>query len=379
MKTKAELVSIFLFLLAFIMLVSYGEQKPKWKGTMEKVDGVTVVKNPKEPMYGEDVFSLEEELSIGEAERREEYMFQRVIDVEVDEDERIYILDSKESHIKVFNKMGEYIKAIGKKGQGPGEMRRPTSLQVTSQNEIVVNDSAARKLHFFTLDGNFLRAVSQTKMIFFSNPKVNNNEGNIIASYMIMDQEVTYVLKKFNPQLEELFTIFSTEVLKYPYFNPFFPQCYWEITKENNLIWGFADKYELHIINSEGKLIMKIIKEYDPIKITEEDKDNLIKETFGGYEGMPSGIKLSWKKYHNAFIYLSIDDKERIFVRTYEKVSERDEYYYDVFDAEGKYICKIPLKNRPFVIKKNKLYTIEEDEEGYQFVKRYKVTWKIQK
>jgi hypothetical protein len=37
---------------------------------------------------------------------------------------------------------------------------------------------------------------------------------------------------------------------------------------------------------------------------------------------------------------------------------------------------KIPLKTRPYVLKKRKLYTIEEDEEGYQIVKRYKVTWK---
>lgn len=357
------------------MTILFGGQKAEWKGKIELENGVKVVRNPKMPIYAEDVFNLEEELSIGGAEGREEYIFSYITDVGVDEEESIYILDSKKSHIKVFDRMGEYIKTIGKKGQGPGEMRRPTSLQVTSQNEIVVNDSAARKLHFFTLDGNFLRAVSQTKMTFFSNPKVDN-EGNIIASYMIADLKVTYVLKKFNPQLEEIFTIFSTEVLKYPYINPFFPQCYWEITTENNLIWGFADKYELHIINSEGKLIKKIIKEYDPIKITEEEKENEIKERFGGYEGMPPGTKLSWKKHHNAFIYLSIDDKGRIFIRTYERISERDEYYYDVFDSEGKYIAKVALRVRPQTWKNGKLYAIEEDEDGYQFVKRYKVTWK---
>ena len=106
------------------------------------------------------MLNLEEELSIGEKEGKEEYIFSYITDIGVDEEERIYILDSRESHIKVFNKMGEYIKTIGKKGQGPGEMRRPASLQVTSQNEIVVNDPAARKIHFFTLDGNFIRAVS---------------------------------------------------------------------------------------------------------------------------------------------------------------------------------------------------------------------------
>ena len=40
-------------------------QKSEWKGTIEVVDGITVVKNPKEPMYGEDVCILAEDLSIG--------------------------------------------------------------------------------------------------------------------------------------------------------------------------------------------------------------------------------------------------------------------------------------------------------------------------
>ena len=55
----------------------------------------------------------------------------------------------------------------------------------------------------------------------------------------------------------------------------------------------------------------------------------------------------------------------------------KGEYYIDVFDPDGKYIAKISLKSRPYVIKKSKLYTIEEDEEGYQLVKRYRISWKI--
>jgi len=48
------------------------------------------------------------------------------------------------------------------------------------------------------------------------------------------------------------------------------------------------------------------------------------------------------------------------------------------FASEGKFIVKIPLKIRPYVLKKEKLYTVEEDEEGYLMVKRYKVNWRIQ-
>jgi len=375
MKNTTKIISIIIFLSASIMLASFGGQKAEWKGKIEKEDGVLVVKNPKKPMYGEDVFSIKEELSIGEAEGNEEYMFSRAGDIAVDEEEKIYVLDIKESHIKVFNKNGEYLKTIGKEGQGPGEMRSPRSLVITPHQEILVNDPSARKIHFFTLDGDFLRAVSQTKMWGFSSPKADR-KGNIVAGYMIPDQEVTYDLKKFDSQLKDLFTIFSTKVLKYPYLNPFFPRCYWEVTKEDHIIWGFPDKYELNVLNPEGKLLKKIVKDHTPIKITQEEKDDIINETFGGYDNLSSDAKLLWDKHHNAFRYLSLDEAGRIFVRTYEKAADGKTYYYDVFDSEGKYIAKIPLKARPIVWKMDKLYTIEEDEEGFQMVKRYQVGWK---
>ena len=48
-----------------------------------------------------------------------------------------------------------------------------------------------------------------------------------------------------------------------------------------------------------------------------------------------------------------------------------------MFSILRKNIAKIPLKNRPLVIKKNKLYTIGSDEEGFLTVKRYRINWNI--
>lgn len=45
-------------------------------------------------------------------------------------------------------------------------------------------------------------------------------------------------------------------------------------------------------------------------------------------------------------------------------------YFLSIYNS---YILGSPV---PGVIKKRELYTVEEDEEGYQVVKRYKVTWK---
>ncbi|MHA2053788.1 MAG: 6-bladed beta-propeller, partial [Candidatus Hodarchaeales archaeon] len=93
-----------------------------------------------------------------------------------------------------------------------------------------------------------------------------------------------------------------------------------------------------------------------------------------------SELKIIFPNYFPAFRDISVDEKGRIFLRTYEKVKDKENFFYfDVFDSEGKHIAKVPMfvsLNRPFVWKNNKLYTVDEDEEGFQVVKRYKVTWK---
>jgi len=66
-------------------------------------------------------------------------------------------------------------------------------------------------------------------------------------------------------------------------------------------------------------------------------------------EEKPSG-QFTWDSHHNPFIYLNVDEEGRVFVRTYEK-DPNGHYYYDVFNAKGKYIAKIPLEYRPRVWK----------------------------
>jgi hypothetical protein len=147
------------------------------------------------------------------------------------------------------------------------------------------------------------------------------------------------------------------------------PLFYWTIDENDNIIYGYQKNYELLVFNPEGKLIKKIVKEHTPLKITEEEKE----ESPG--DSLPP-LKYALSQFHTAFFTFSLDDKNRIIVQTWEKTEDRERYYYDVFDPEGKYIAKISLKFRPQIWKKHKLYTIEEDEEGFQMVKRYKVIWR---
>ena len=55
MKGKKIIFAIVLYLLGSLVFFTLGFQEAIWKGMIEKVDGVTIVKNPKKPMLGDDV------------------------------------------------------------------------------------------------------------------------------------------------------------------------------------------------------------------------------------------------------------------------------------------------------------------------------------
>jgi len=361
-------ISGILVLLCFFSL-SCKKQKTAWTGTIENVDGIRVVKNPKKPLWDKDVFILEEELSIGDTEGKKEYMFSQIKDIAVDYQERIYILDEKEAHIKTFDKNGKYISTIGRKGQGPGEIGAPRNLHITRQNEIVIIDMSNRRLAFFSLTGDYIKNISSAKVSWRSTGI--DSKGNIIGviAKITEDGSLRHELMKFDPNMNYLFSFISYPAPSQAGFNPYMPVLRWCLGEKDHIICGYPKKYEINVFNFKGEVIKKIIKEYEPVEIAEDEQRKL--------EELPPTIKVIDLKHKSAFQRLIVDDLGKIFVMTWEKATNTDGFFYDIFDSEGKYIVKVPLKTFPSIIRQNKLYTIEEDEDGYQYVKRYQVYWKI--
>jgi len=379
MKTKITFITLVFFIAASILLVSCGQQKDKWKGTIEEEDGVTVVKNPAQPIYSKDVFKLEEDLTIENVEEDEGFTFQDIMHLAVDDDENIYASDSKAAFIKVFDKTGNYLRTIGKKGQGPGEFSYPFEILVLPQGELMVNDLYQLRVHFFSLDGKFLRQFSNSTMAMFRRPRVDS-EGHIIVGHVNVGDPIEAVLKKLDSDLNPVLTLATRPVVsKPPTIIEYFEirrstNLVWDVAMEDNIVWGVFNKYEIFVHNPEGKLIRKIVREYDGIEITKNEEEELIKDWLGN-NPVPPQWTLKFPKVYPPFIRFTCDEEGRIFVQTYEKTEDEEEDYYDVFDPEGKYIVRISLKYPPQVWKNEKLYMIEENEEGFQVVKRYKVHW----
>jgi len=372
MNKKQKLGFNIVLILLAIFLVSCSKQKTEWAGTIEEVDGVVIVKNPIEPIYGEEAFSLEEELVIGETEGKEEYMFQSIYALDVSDIGDIYVFDFKAQHILVFNPDGEYLRTIGRPGQGPGELYLSRALDYTSFNEIVVSNM--NNITFFIPDGEYVKSIPLGKISGLW-ARIDS-DGNIFGFGIFREKEV-YELKKYDPELKELYSFGSSplpsaERRRTGKWHAFFNVLRWDIINGNQIVCGYPEEgYIFKIYDSSANLIRKIEKEYTKIEISKKDLEEAIAEH-------PADMRedITAPKYYPPYITLRADDEGRTYVYTYERVPDSEKYYFDIFDAEGRYILKVPLMTR-FWILKNKLYSIEEDEEGFQYIKRYQITWGI--
>ncbi|MES2305612.1 MAG: 6-bladed beta-propeller [Gemmatimonadota bacterium] len=71
--------------------------------------------------------------------------------VAIDRSGRIFHLDVAEASIVAYSGAGKRLFAIGRRGDGPGEFRKPVAMVIDSANHLLVMDEAQRAVHRFDL------------------------------------------------------------------------------------------------------------------------------------------------------------------------------------------------------------------------------------
>jgi hypothetical protein len=78
----------------------------------------------------------------------------RIGAVTVDSALNLYIAQPAEQVVRVFNRNGELVRTIGRRGDGPGEMRHITSIGLR-HDTLWISDSRLRRMSMFSLTGRF--------------------------------------------------------------------------------------------------------------------------------------------------------------------------------------------------------------------------------
>jgi len=157
---------LFFMIIVLSIFVFCGPQKTEWGGTIEEVDGVTVVKNPKEGIWDSKEngnVTISQELKIGELDGPEEFLFANIADVAVNSKGDIYVADSRLNEIRKFNKGGEYLLTIGRPGQGPGEFQSVSNLTMNNRDDLIAFDAISRRFSVFSANGEY-KTTQQSMM-----------------------------------------------------------------------------------------------------------------------------------------------------------------------------------------------------------------------
>jgi hypothetical protein len=357
------------------------EQKPQWKGTMTKEGDVMVIKNPKEPIYKEPILSLKEDFMIGGAPAKGEYALALPRSLAVDKDGNLFILDSKESCIKVFDNSGKYVRSIGRRGQGPGEIGGASSMSIPlGSNELIVVDISNSRLAFFSTDGRFIKNVRLRGTI--SGVTLDSHR-NVYLSFTEFSpgelRDILRKLRKMNPDMSNVLAEIVSHSMDESR-NPFKPWESWIVDDKDRLIYGDAKTYEIRYFGPDGKQVRRIIREYDLLKVSQEDIDEFRNRPTP--PGLSMARNFDFSSHHAAYRSFFVDDLGNLFIQTWERTADNRQDIHDIFDAEGRFLGRVPLNRhsdlinpRVRFIRSGKLYTIEPDDEGYEVVKRYSVTW----
>lgn len=363
--------STIFFAIVFVVTWSAREngatagQGPQWKGKIETIDGVKVVRNPNVPVYGEIKLELQEDLKIGRADD-EKYLFYRLRGIDVDHEGNIYVADMSNYRIQKFDKTGKYLLTFGRKGQGPGEFDLPFNVHIDENTGNVLVQDQAYTIEFFTPDAKPIRSIrlEHAYRDFRVAP-----DGTILALMMTTSgTQASHLLAKVSPEgkvaqtyAEALYTMHIEKRGETTISSTSGQELaiQFNVLDDRSFVYGYSKEYELTVMDFFGKVLCRIKKDEPYPKFTAKEKVR--------YKGIAPP---EFKPY---FYAIFTDDLGRIYVQRNKTWAEEENIQkeIDVFSKEGIFLYKTKLPKHTFIIRNGYAYTLEAEEE--ELIKRYKI------
>lgn len=369
-KNKYSLVVSLLFLFSFAK--AKDDQKPTWKGKVETENGTNVVKNPKDPLYGEIKLELKEDLSIGREDDKN-CMFYRVRGIAVDNQGNIYVADMSNFRVQKFDRDGKYLMTIGRKGQGPGEFEQPTKILIDeAKGNIYVQDQMRIKV--FDKEGKYTTDIIPKKYPF---DFILAGNGFIAAKLSSTTEsgESARDFAKISSKGEILKTYASFPFYfiiqgklgtsKVIVFSGLEHDLFIAAVDDQTFLYGFSKEYDLNVIDSEGNPAFKIRKDEPYHNFPSRVSSRLRKNKF--FYKIPP---------HMSFFYSILTDSEkRIYVQTNKTEHEPEvKGEVDIFSRDGYYLYRTIIPHGTYVIKNGYLYVhVVDEDKAMEYVKRYRI------
>jgi hypothetical protein len=354
---------------------------PAWKGSEKTVDGVLEVHNPAQPAAGELALEPEELFSLGGESENEHELFGLVQQILVDDDHNSYLLDQQLSEIPVFDAEGNYLRTIGREGEGPGEFKNPSNIFFLPNGHLGVSQMMPGRVAVLDRQGegyedlplpgkNGFAMVSQVELAgdrvvmqqtvgSFSEGKVTNTT-RLVALDGKGKELAVYGEKSRDMDVSGGRMVISMGDNE-------FARVWTAAADGRVFVVNHYTGYRIEVYGPDGKIERVILRDYEPLPYTQEEKDRRQKR----FESRPKtpGLNLEphFPDLKPDITALYARPNGELWVRTSRSSGEDKSLgSFDVFDAQGHFQRVVRPKIRyddgrdGYVITKDRLYRIKE-------------------
>jgi hypothetical protein len=369
---------------ALVLAVLPSATADVWKGKEETKEGVLHVNNPKVSTEKPTTIKLEEAWRIGGEDDDE--LFGVITAIISDDKGNVYMLDAQLNEIKVYDADGEWLRNIGREGEGPGEFRGAFGMFLVPGGNIGVLQTFPSKIVVLTPEG---EPAGEYPM-----PEANPDEGfRVLVGARYAGKNLAMIFN-FQQPSETGFTQKSVLTLvdstgknetrlhdqssTMEAANAKIAEKEWD--SFNNRWTASSDgrafscltfgAYEITVWNAEGKIDRVIHRDYSD-HVRSEDETQRILDIYKGFtRRIPiPGIKYEIEDNFNQVQQINARDDGTLWVQTSRGANGLDEGtigIFDVFDKKGKFTRQVTLKgegdplNDGYFFVKDRLFVVTD-------------------
>jgi len=245
-------------------------------------------------------------------------------------DNRVYVVDSRNHRIVVFDADLNFVREFGVYGQGPGEFDTPGGIAFTENGDYIISDLRNQRLQIFNKDFNFVSQFEVHQPMGNVYNVNTDSEGKIYINLPKNNYLITVMNKTFD-ELKKYGEIFIDNKSYLPIEN----KINFVINDYDNLYCVFLNQTFLRKYNKNGELINEIDISYLPmvknrLKQLKERRNEQDKKNKNVYvdKGLTTCISID-----NNYLYLQFRGDEEFPIYAFDK-------------EELKPVKKIEFKNK---------------------------------
>jgi hypothetical protein len=290
----------------------------------------------------------------------------------------------------IFDRDGRFVRAFGKKGQGPGEIQDQKSFFLVGQTLVLVDTA---KLHYFSKDGDYLK--SESNYYYRRRPVIFLDERRFIAAPLGIFEAfegkgkiVVFDLESGRETVIHEFLIFSGGTARVgKLVGSLIVEGLTPLMTigcaDGRIYYGMSDSYTIHAADLNGKRLGKFSLERKRRKVSPEEKAQRFEEF--PQMSRPARQQIMDTTPDEITFFSRIESHQGLIYVFEPEVSSRNVQAIDIFSPEGRYLYRskitvgeelqmMPQQSANPLLTDNHLYVVLADKDLHVKIRKYKIS-----